>query len=222
MKAPLLLIFAGTNGAGKSSLYERLISLYAPEQQESIVNPDRFALQLAKAQGYNSVNELPKTLKEQIDIQAGRLALAKRHELIAKRTDLIVETTASSTSLLRLMNKAHSCGYTVSLILVTLGLCDLHLKRISTRVAAQGHHIPTDTVQRRYERAWELFPKLITQADQAILFDNSATLSRILVKDEHGLTVNHAALSKLNHHSQARLNKLLAQASQGRQEDKRG
>lgn len=210
MKSPLLLIFVGTNGAGKSTMYERLIPVAL---QDQIVNPDRIALQLAQNKEYQCINDLPENLKESINLQAGKIALKRRLELLSLHKDLIVETTGSSPSLLRLISKAQSLGYLVRLECVTLGLSQLHLRRIATRVAAQGHYIEDKVVLRRYERTWELLPQAIALADYAELFDNSNQLSKIMVKDATGYKVNTQALALLPQVAQQRLKALLSQLS---------
>ncbi len=50
---------------------------------------------------------------------------------------------------------------------------DMHVGRVATRVARGGHHIPEDTIRRRYETALKRLPDAIRIAHRAALFDNS-------------------------------------------------
>ncbi len=49
----------------------------------------------------------------------------------------------------------------------------MHVGRVATRVARGGHHIPEDTIRRRYETALKRLPDAIRIAHRAALFDNS-------------------------------------------------
>ncbi|MCK0513985.1 hypothetical protein MXE38_03780 [Anaerobiospirillum sp. NML120448] len=88
MSQPLLLIFAGPNGSGKSSCYEALTKTLPPKLQANIVNPDVFALKLTQELGFNNTNELNPDIKAQVDIEAGKLALKAREQLLANKEDL--------------------------------------------------------------------------------------------------------------------------------------
>lgn len=66
-------------------------------------------------------------------------------------------------------------------------------------------------MQRRYERAINLLPQLITTADHFQLFDNSTLPQQILLKKANlDLMVNTAALSTLAPSEQDTINHLLS------------
>ena len=74
----LLLIIAGTNGAGKSTAYENLKDISNLYNDITFINPDVITKQTAQSLGYGSVNNLPKELQRIINIQAGKQALRIR------------------------------------------------------------------------------------------------------------------------------------------------
>lgn len=211
MSQPLLLIFAGPNGSGKSSCYEALTKTLPPKLKANIVNPDVFALKLTQELGFNNTNELNPDIKAQVDIEAGKLALKAREQLLANKEDLIIETTASSTSLLRLITKAKQLGYFTRIVFMMLNSPQLNITRIKHRVSLGGHFIDDLTVQRRYDRAINLLPQLITAADHFQLFDNSTLPQQILLKKaNHDLMVNTAVLSTLAPSEQDTIKHLLS------------
>ena len=76
-KTKNLVIFAGVNGAGKSTAYEidpRLAN------NLPIINPDVYAKEMANKVGARSINDLPPNLKTKVNIKAGKLALIKREK----------------------------------------------------------------------------------------------------------------------------------------------
>ena len=109
----LLLIIAGANGAGKSTAYENLKDISNLYNDITFINPDVITKQTAQSLGYGSVNNLPKELQQIINIQAGKQALRIRKESLDKRINFGIETTASSESILRLIDKAHQQNYIV-------------------------------------------------------------------------------------------------------------
>ena len=183
----------------------------APKLQANIVNPDVFALKLTQELGFNNTNELNPDIKAQVDIEAGKLALKAREQLLANKEDLIIETTASSPSLLRLITKAKQLGYFTRIVFMMLNSPQLNITRIKHRVSLGGHFIDDLTVQRRYDRAINLLPQLITAADHFQLFDNSTLPQQIILKKANlDLMVNTATLSTLAPSEQDTINHLLS------------
>ena len=94
----------------------------------------------------------------------------------------------------------------------------LNITRIKHRVSLGGHFIDDLTVQRRYDRAINLLPQLITAADHFQIFDNSTLPQQILLKKANlDLMVNTAALSTLSPSEQDTINHLLSKLNLPRQ-----
>ena len=179
----LLLIIAGANGAGKSTAYENLKDISNLYNDITFINPDVITKQTAQSLGYGSVNNLPKELQQIINIQAGKQALRIRKESLDKRINFGIETTASSESILRLIDKAHLQNYTVHIIYVLLNSADLHIQRVNQRVSKGGHSVDKEDIIRRYKRSIELLPEIMQKADCMVIYDNSYRFEPILKKD---------------------------------------
>ena len=87
-----------------------------------------------------------------------------------------IETTLSTRSYFRLVEKAHSQGYDVTLLYFWLKSPQQTIERVAERVAKGGHDIPKDIIVRRY---WEgldnLFKIYMPIVDTWILVNNSET-----------------------------------------------
>ena len=179
----LLLIIAGANGAGKSTAYENLKDISNLYNDITFINPDVITKQTAQSLGYGSVNNLPKELQQIINIQAGKQALRIRKESLDKRINFGIETTASSESILRLIDKAHQQNYIVHIIYVLLNSAELHIQRVNQRVSKGGHSVDKKDIIRRYKRSIELLPEIMQKADCMVIYDNSYRFEPILKKD---------------------------------------
>ena len=170
---PILTIYAGPNGSGKTTCYEAL-KASDPIRTVPYVNADVIALKKEQAQGYTTVNELNDKLRYQLELAAGKEALTQRTALLSARASFTLETTASSQRTLDLIAHAHQQGY---------------LARIAKRVSQGGHSVPEPVVRRRYPRSIALIPALLQAADHFELIDNSVSPTIVLRKSEKAVTV---------------------------------
>lgn len=178
---PILTIYAGPNGSGKTTCYEDL-KASDPIRTVPYVNADVIALKKAQAQGYTTVNELNDKLRYQLELAAGKEALTQRTALLNARTSFTLETTASSQRTLDLIAHAHQQGYMVKVNFLYLPRVELNLARIAQRVSQGGHSVPEAVVRRRYPRALALIPALLQAADCFALIDNSTKPTIVLHK----------------------------------------
>lgn len=164
----ILQIIAGPNGCGKSTIAELL-------KAEGLLTPFMNADIIAQG--------LSLQTSQLSEIQAGRAMLERLHTAIRTGESVSFETTLSGRSWLRLISDAHKNGYVVSLFYVLVRSVDIALARVAQRVSEGGHHIPDDTVRRRFERSKVLFTEMYrSQVDEWFLFDNSESKSALVVK----------------------------------------
>jgi predicted ABC-type ATPase len=137
-------ILGGTNGSGKSTIYEEAVR---PQIAGEFVNADVLARRIAP--------DAP----ESASLRAGKQVVARLRELIAARQSFIHETTLSSHQSLQVMRQARSAGYHVGLIFVVLHNVELNILRVRERVRMGGHSIPERDIRRRYNRRLPTYPK---------------------------------------------------------------
>jgi predicted ABC-type ATPase len=160
-------ILGGTNGSGKSSIFDRSPRLQASGE---FVNADLVARSIS--------SERP----ESVSGLAGRKVIRRLAELISGLQDFVYETTLSSNQSLNLMRTAREAGYHVGLVFVVLKNVGLNVHRVHERVSRGGHSIPDATIRRRYTRALGNLPEAIRLSHEAAVYDNSSTFPVRLIE----------------------------------------
>lgn len=157
-----LYIISGPNGAGKTTASYTVLPKIL--QCKEFVNADEIA------RGLSPFNP------ESVAIEAGRLMLKRISELLQRNESFSIETTLSTRSYFRLVEKAHLQGYDVTLLYFWLKSPQQAIERVAERVAKGGHDIPNNIIVRRY---WEgldnLFKIYMPIVDTWILVNNSET-----------------------------------------------
>lgn len=157
---PTLYVLAGPNGAGKSTFYRARLSRLTGAE---FVNADELALQ--------AFGHVAETIEESAEGQ--RLAETRRRELMAKKADLVVETTFSHPSKLDLLRDAKAAGYELVVYHLNLESADLAVDRVAGRVRRGGHPAPEDRIRARYARNQPLIRAAVLLADRALVLDSS-------------------------------------------------
>lgn len=132
-----ILVAAGTNGAGKSSIVQPFIEAHGG----TYFNPDEYTRALIR--GGIALDE------------ANRLAWTKGYQglsdAIEKNQGYAFETTLGGHSIAYQLMRALAFRRRVVILYVGLASVELHLQRIRERVARGGHDIPEPKVRERYE-----------------------------------------------------------------------
>ena len=155
-----LYIFAGCNGAGKTTASFTVL----PEMLDckEFVNADEMA------KGLSPFNP------EGVALQAGRLMIERVLQLLRDQETFAFETTLSTRSYVKLVKMAQKQGYYVSLLFFSLATPEQAVRRVAKRVSQGGHNIPTDVVYRRYASGLKnLFQLYMDTVDFWALYDNS-------------------------------------------------
>src|SRR6266403_4173291 len=157
---PQIIVIAGPNGAGKTSLAPFL--LRDQYGQFPFVNADTIASGLSAFE------------PESVAIEAGRIMLARLHELSERRESFAFESTLAARSYAPWLSRLRQQGYEVHLLFVWLRSVDLAIERVAERVRRGGHAIPLLELRRRYLRGINnLFELYIPLADTWAVYDNS-------------------------------------------------
>jgi predicted ABC-type ATPase len=162
-----LYIIGGPNGAGKTTASYSVLPkiLYCKE----FVNADEIA------RGLSPFNP------ESVAIEAGRLMLSRIAELLGRNESFSIETTLSTRSYFRLIEKAHQQGYEVTLLFFWLKSPEQAIERVAERVSKGGHNIPQDIIIRRYHEGLDnLFKIYMPIVDTWLLVNNSETPRSII------------------------------------------
>lgn len=159
---PTLIVIAGPNGSGKTSLTRFL-------QQQGYdfgdyINPDDIA------------KDLTGTYEERVR-QAQVLADERRKEAISAGRSFSFETVFSHPSKLDDLEAARAAGFQVILFFIGVDGPNVNLERVRTRVALGGHDVPEDRIAARYTRTMSLLIEMVKRVDRAVIFDNTVQSS---------------------------------------------
>lgn len=160
---PVYVIFAGVNGAGKSTFYRT--GLWRTEDMPRTmtrVNSDEIVV----AQGGD-----PASSADQL--RAGREAVRLIEECLSRRRSFNQETTLTGHAVLRNMSRAREAGYRVVLYYIGVDTAAVALDRIAHRVAVGGHDIDEGAVLRRYRASLGNLSRALDLCDEATILDNT-------------------------------------------------
>ncbi len=160
MGRPTLLVLAGVNGAGKSSIGGHLLE----QRGLTWFNPDTFARELVAASGCDQTTA---------SIHAWNESLRRLDEAVASRHSYAFETTLGGRTV---AGRIAAATRTHDVVMWFCGLAspDLHVARVRARVAAGGHDIPEARIRERYPQALQNLIALMPDLAQLQVYDNSA------------------------------------------------
>jgi len=168
-QTPVLVLLAGSNGAGKSTFHDAyLAGLGLP-----FINADLIAAALRS--GARAIP--PQFGSLPVDLAAQRLADEERRASIVLGRSFIAETVLSDPvgAKIAMLRDARSRGYHVSLFFIGIGSPALSRARVRERVAARGgHDVPDERIEERYPRTLANLPGAVAAASEALLLDNDS------------------------------------------------
>jgi predicted ABC-type ATPase len=167
---PNLIIVAGPNGAGKTTAAaDILVGALAVQE---FVNADIIAKGLSSFQ------------PESVAFDAGRIMLQRLHHLSEQRADVAFETTLASRTFAPWIKTLTPTGYEFHLLFFWLPSAGMAVARVRRRVLEGGHHVPEETIRRRYEAGLRNFFRIYRPlAASWRFYDNSVRGERRLIAD---------------------------------------
>ncbi|MGH8530250.1 MAG: zeta toxin family protein, partial [Nevskiales bacterium] len=161
MRPARIVVLAGVNGAGKSSvLGEMLVAAGIP-----FFNPD--------AQTRSLLQRRPELVPDQANSMIWQVMVTRLERAIAEQSSFFFETTLGAHTIPRLLAQAADSGTAVELAFVGLSGPELHIQRVAARVAAGGHDIPEAKIRERYVNSMRNLVQLIPKLTTLRVFDNS-------------------------------------------------
>lgn len=181
-RSPVIVVLAGSNGAGKTTFYETFLE----PRGLPFVNADRIAVDL-----------LPRS-PGTVSLQAAEAARLLRLDLVARRQTFVMETVFSDRKGTKLeeLQDAQRQGYSVVLVFIGIVSSDVSEARVLGRVLQGGHDVPRELVHDRFARTLENAKRALAFVDVALLLDNSSADEpyRWVATWERGTPVQEAAV----------------------------
>ena len=161
MEKPKLLIIAGPNGSGKTSVTNNILKHEWIKGCEYI-NPDNIARD--KFGDWNSPDAV---------LKAARYAAGAREKCIADGRSLIFETVLSAPDKVPFIQRARQKGYFVRLFFIGTDNPQINAARITHRVMMGGHDVPIPKIISRYYKSIANCEQLVPVVDRLYVYDNS-------------------------------------------------
>lgn len=158
---PVLLVVAGPNGSGKTTV---TVKLRAERWSDSVeyLNPDDIARD--QFGDWNS----PEAVR-----QAAEWTEARREELLSGGQGIAFETVFSTANKVDFLLRAKERGYFVRFFFISTVDPRINAARVTGRVMAGGHTVPIEKIISRYTRSMANLSTAIALSDRAYLYDNS-------------------------------------------------
>jgi predicted ABC-type ATPase len=146
-------IIGGVNGVGKSSFTGVLVR--KTDDLGIIIDTDRINAEFGGDR-----------------IQGGKKAIHLINNCLAKGLSFTQETTLSEVRTLKTIHRAIELGYHIRLYYIGVNSCEESMLRIANRVRKGGHDIPSEDVQRRYEKRFSDLTAILPYCSEAEFWDN--------------------------------------------------
>ena len=158
---PFLIVIAGPNGSGKTTITSRILR-HEWLEGAIYVNPDQVAQE--RFGDWNS----DKAVK-----QAAQYCEEQREQCLRDGQSLIFETVLSSEGKVDFIRRAREAGYFIRLFFVATSHPTINAARIAQRVMEGGHDVPIAKVISRYYKSILNCKRCISLADRVYVYDNS-------------------------------------------------
>jgi predicted ABC-type ATPase len=159
---PCIYVFAGTNGAGKSSVGGATFR----EEGADYFNPDEAARRILSAN--------PGVTPAEANSAAWHEGRRLLERAIAERLNFAFETTLGGHTITSLLESATLAGLDVRIWYVGLATPELHIARVQARVEKGGHPIPEATIRGRFNQSRLNLIQLMPNLAELRVYDNSA------------------------------------------------
>lgn len=165
MHKPVLIIIAGPNGSGKTSVTSKII--HHEWMEDSIyINPDNIAQE--KFGDWNSSEAVMKAAKYSEEL---------REQCLIERKSLIFETVLSVYDKVDYILRAKEAGFFIRLFFVCTGSPVINASRIAGRILAGGHDVPIPKIISRYQKSIANCCIVSKYIDRTYVYDNSVDFS---------------------------------------------
>jgi predicted ABC-type ATPase len=161
MKKPILIVIAGPNGSGKTSITSRILE-HEWVEECMYINPDEIARDTFG--DWNNADAV---------LNAAKYAAQLREDCLEKGESLIFETVLSANDKIDFIKRAKEKGYFIRLFFVGTDSPSINASRIAQRVMEGGHDVPISKIISRYSKSiinCSICAKLV---DRVYVYDNS-------------------------------------------------
>ena len=158
---PELIVIAGPNGSGKTSVTQRFLH-HEWAAGTIYINPDEVAME--KFGDWNS--------REAI-ISAANFCAEWRERCLLERKSFVFETVMSAEDKIDFIIRAKEAGFFIRLFFISTSHPSINAARIANRVMKGGHDVPIPKIVSRYYKSIENCKTIAPIVDRLYVYDNS-------------------------------------------------
>lgn len=160
-RKPLLIVIAGPNGSGKTTITAKVLH-HEWMEDSYYINPDNIAQE--QFGDWNS--------KEAV-YKAALYASDLREKLLVERKSMIFETVMSAPDKVDFIRRAKKAGFFIRVFFVSTGSPKINASRIAARVMEGGHDVPISKIISRYQKSISNCRIVSSFVDRTYVYDNS-------------------------------------------------
>ena len=160
-RKPELIIIAGPNGSGKTSVTKKFLH-HEWAEGTTYINPDEVANEMFG--DWNSIESI---------LKAANYCAEWRERCIEEKQSFVFETVMSAEDKIKFITKAKEEGFFVRLFFISTSNPAINAARIATRVMKGGHDVPITKIVSRYFKSIKNCMKASMIVDRLYIYDNS-------------------------------------------------
>lgn len=160
-RQPEMIIIAGPNGSGKTSVTQKFLH-HEWAEGTLYINPDEVAKEVFG--DWNSAEAVWK---------AANYCTALREECLRSQRSFVFETVMSAEDKVDFILRAKQAGFFIRLFFISTAHPSINAARIANRVMKGGHDVPIPKIISRYYKSIENCHTVARVVDRLYVYDNS-------------------------------------------------
>ena len=158
---PELIIIAGPNGSGKTSITQKFLH-HEWAEGTTYINPDQVAKDM-----FGDWNDSEAVLK------AANYCSDLREQCLRDKKGFVFETVFSAQEKIDFVIRAKQAGFFIRIFFVSTSNPTINASRIAKRVMEGGHDVPITKIISRYNKSIQNCKTVASIIDRLYVYDNS-------------------------------------------------
>ena len=158
---PELIIIAGPNGSGKTSITQKFLH-HEWAEGTTYINPDQVAKDM-----FGDWNDSEAVLK------AANYCSDLREQCLRDKKGFVFETVFSAQEKIDFVIRAKQAGFFIRIFFISTSNPAINASRIAKRVMEGGHDVPITKIISRYNKSIQNCKTVASIIDRLYVYDNS-------------------------------------------------
>lgn len=160
-RKPEVIIIAGPNGSGKTSITQQFLH-HEWAEGTTYINPDQVAKDM-----FGDWNDSAAVLK------AANYCAELREKCLVNKMSFVFETVFSAQDKIDFVLRAKKAGFFIRIFFISTSDPSINASRIAKRVMKGGHDVPIPKIISRYQKSIQNCKTVAPIVDRLYVYDNS-------------------------------------------------